>query len=85
MARGTFPDQGLNPHALHWKCRVLMTEPPRKSNVMALNNIYFAHKSALWPRFGRANTSLLYLASAWAAQSLASINHLKPLTHITGS
>ena len=45
MAHGTFPDQGLNPHALHWKCRVLITEPLRKSNVMALNNIYFAHKN----------------------------------------
>ena len=26
-----FPDQGLNPGALHWECRVLASGPPEKS------------------------------------------------------
>ena len=29
-----FPDQGLNPHPLHWKRRVLTTGPPGKSPVL---------------------------------------------------
>ena len=26
-----FPKQGMNPHPLQWKCRVLTTGPPRNS------------------------------------------------------
>jgi len=33
MACGTFPDQGLNPCPLQWKCRVLNTGPPGKPTV----------------------------------------------------
>ena len=35
-----FPNQGLNPRPLHWKCRVLTTGPPGKSPVLRNLNIH---------------------------------------------
>ena len=39
-AYGIFPDQGLNPHPLHWTGGFLSTEPPGKSSVSGLMGIY---------------------------------------------
>ena len=42
-----FPDQGLNPYPLQWKCRVLTTGPPGNS----LNVLYKTKEVSLYSQF----------------------------------
>ena len=64
--RITFPDQGLNPGSLHWKCRVLATGPPGKSQNLYNLSGYFSCIFFLHPL-------LLLLLSLFPSSFLTSI------------
>ena len=47
----SFPDQGLNPRPLHWKCGVLTTGPPGKSRTLysRLVNVWWTNNRGEFP------------------------------------